>query len=144
MRRIPKLKVANPVLSEHAEQVAFVNWFRLTYPNVLIFANPNGGYRSKITAGRIKAEGGVAGIPDLFIPEWGLWIEMKRTKGGVLSDNQKAIIGELDRVGYDIIIGKGADETIEKIKNRPLREVQVKLLVEYSCDGQAPGNGYPC
>lgn len=29
--------------TEHEEQKAFVRWFRLQYPNTLIFAIPNGG-----------------------------------------------------------------------------------------------------
>lgn len=48
----------------------------------LIFAIPNGGKRSKATAGKLKAEGVRAGVPDLFLPiargRWhGLFIELK-------------------------------------------------------------------
>lgn len=48
----------------------------------LIFAIPNGGKRSKATAGRLKAEGVKAGVPDLFLPvasgrHHGLFIELK-------------------------------------------------------------------
>ena len=47
-----------------------------------IFAVPNGGYRSKATAGRMKSEGLKAGVWDIFIPiqmgqHCGMWIEMK-------------------------------------------------------------------
>lgn len=78
--------------TEHEEQKEFVRWFRECYENtkgVRIFAIPNGGHRNKITASKMKAEGLRSGVPDLFIPEWRLWVEMKREKGGVLSDNQK-------------------------------------------------------
>lgn len=34
----------------------------------LLFAVPNGGFRSKATAGKLKAEGVKAGVPDLFLP----------------------------------------------------------------------------
>jgi hypothetical protein len=56
--------------SEHVEQSLFVQWFRRSYPNVLIFAIPNGGARSKATAGRLRVEGVVAGVPALIVPEW--------------------------------------------------------------------------
>lgn len=102
--------------SEHLEQVEFVQWFRMKYPEVLIFAIPNGGYRSKILAGKLKAEGVVAGIPDLFIPEWGLWIEMKKAKGGRLSENQKTIISILEKIdGHKVIVAHGFESAKEKL-----------------------------
>ena len=39
---------------EHGEQVAFVDWFRATFPSILIYAIPNGGKRS-ITEAKRKA-----------------------------------------------------------------------------------------
>jgi hypothetical protein len=103
------------VPSEHVEQSLFVQWFRRSYPNVLIFAIPNGGARSKATAGRLKVEGVVAGVPDLFCPEWKLWIEMKRTKGGVVSAEQKGMIDYLQSVGYRAIVCKGAEHAKAQI-----------------------------
>ena len=108
---MPILKVP----SEHVEQSLFVQWFRRSYPNVLIFAIPNGGARSRATAGRLKVEGVVPGIPDLFCPEWHLWIEMKRVKGGALSAEQKGMIEYLRGVGYHVIVGKGAEDAKAQI-----------------------------
>jgi hypothetical protein len=53
-----------------------------------IFAVPNGGYRSKATAGRMKSEGLKAGVWDIFIPvqmgqHCGMWIEMKAGKNSL-------------------------------------------------------------
>jgi hypothetical protein len=39
----------------------------------------------------------VRGIPDLFIPEWRLWVEMKRKTGGRLSTEQKSMINYLQK-----------------------------------------------
>ncbi len=103
------------VPSEHVEQSMLVQWFRRSYPNVLIFAIPNGGARSKATAGKLKVEGVVPGIPDLFVPEWKLWVEMKRTKGGVVSDEQFGMIDYLQSVGYHVIVGKGAEHAKAQI-----------------------------
>jgi len=101
--------------TEHEEQRELVRWFRQTFPGVLIFAVPNGGSRSKATAGRLKAEGVVPGIPDLFVPAWRLWVEMKRTKGGSLSKEQKYIINYLQCEKYSCIVGNGNKDAQEKI-----------------------------
>ncbi len=101
--------------TEHEEQRELVRWFRQTWPGVRIFAVPNGGARSKATAGRLKAEGVASGVPDLFVPAWRLWIEMKRTKGGSLSPEQKDWIAYLESVGYCVIVGKGAEDAKRQI-----------------------------
>jgi len=101
--------------SEHEEQVGLVNWFRERFPDVLIFAIPNGGHRAIRTAQMLKMEGVVAGIPDLFVPAWTLWIEMKRAKGGRLSPEQKAMIAYLEGVGHDVIVGRGAADASSSI-----------------------------
>ena len=101
--------------SEHSEQVGLINWFRLQYPNVLIFAIPNGEKRAITVAKRLKAEGVVRGIPDLFIPQWNLWVEMKRESGGRLSPDQKSMITYLESIGNTVIIGKGAADASKQI-----------------------------
>lgn len=103
------------VRTEHEEQRELVQWFRQTFPGVLIFAIPNGGARSAATAGRLKAEGVVAGVPDLFVPAWRMWIEMKRTKGGSVSPDQKSVMGYLENTGYICIVAKGRADAVEKI-----------------------------
>ena len=59
-------------MSEHAHQAALIQWAALaerTWPELrLLYAIPNGGQRSKATAGKLKAEGVRAGIPDLCLP----------------------------------------------------------------------------
>lgn len=99
----------DPLPSEHFEQRELVRWFRQTYKGVRIFAIPNGGIRSRATAGKLKAEGVSAGVPDLFVPAWGLWIEMKRQKGGVVSAEQKDWMNYLQSVNHVCIVGKGAE-----------------------------------
>ena len=101
--------------SEHDEQVGLVNWFRTKFPGVLIFAIPNGEHRAISTAKRLKAEGVTPGIPDLFIPEWLLWIEMKKTKGGRVSREQTNMIGYLEGVGHTVVVGLGARDASERI-----------------------------
>lgn len=100
-----KLPVLIP--SEHVEQRNFVSWFRKTYPGVLIFAIPNGGKRGKAEAMRLQAEGVVSGVPDLCIPAWRVYIEMKRVKGGTVSKEQREILAYLEGCGYTVAVCKG-------------------------------------
>jgi hypothetical protein len=101
--------------TEHEEQREVVRWFRQSWPGVRIFSIPNGGARSKATAGRLKAEGVASGVPDLFIPAWRLWVEMKRSKGGSLSTEQKDWLAYLESVDYWVIVGKGADDAKRQV-----------------------------
>lgn len=101
--------------SEDHEQMLFVQWFRRTYPGVRIFAIPNGGHRHPAVAAKLKVTGATRGVPDLFVPEWRLWIEMKRAKGGVLSAEQKDWINYLKSIDYDCIVGKGFDDAKAQI-----------------------------
>jgi len=69
------------------------------------------------TAARLKVEGVCAGVPDLFIPAWRLWVEMKRQKGGVVSAEQKDWLAYLESVGYTTLVCKGAEDAKKKIED---------------------------
>ena len=102
-------------MSEHLEQREFVSWFRKTHPGVRIFAIPNGGWRGIAAGARFKAEGVSAGVPDLFIPSWRVWVEMKRAKGGVLSEKQKDWRDYLIGCGYKVIVAHGKEAAQREI-----------------------------
>lgn len=102
--------MTKPIPTEHAEQVCFVQWFKLKFPNVRIAAIPNGGFRHQATAKAMKAEGQSPGFPDLFIPEWRMFIEMKRSKGGSVSPEQKEWLGYLESHGYRCFVCKGFEQ----------------------------------
>ncbi len=112
--RSPVLKVAIP--TEHQEQRDLVRWFRRKYAPVRIFAIPNGGYRSMTDAAKFKAEGLSAGIPDLFVPAWRLWVEMKRQKGGRVSPEQADWIKYLESVGYTCLVCPGSENAQAQIE----------------------------
>lgn len=107
-------------LSEHDEQVALMQWWALACKHFgiteqLLFAIPNGGARNAVTGAMLKSEGVRSGVPDLFLAvpcgRWcGLFIELKKRKGGVVSPAQKLMRGELDAQNYACFICKGWDE----------------------------------
>ena len=78
---------ARPRHQESTLQKTCVAWFRAQYPEhaLMLFAVPNGGGRSRIEAGIMKAEGVTAGVSDLIFLEarggyGALCIEMKTTE----------------------------------------------------------------
>lgn len=80
--------------NESVEQQCLFRWAEFAsgkYPELrLMYHIPNGGARSKATAGRLKAEGVKAGVPDICLPVsrdgyHGLYIELKRERGGKIS-----------------------------------------------------------
>lgn len=101
--------------TEHEEQRELVSWFRKTFNSVRIFAIPNGGARGLATAARLKAEGASAGVPDLFVAAWCLWIEMKRERGGVISPEQQDWLAYLSGVGHTTIVAKGCEDAKKQI-----------------------------
>ena len=103
--------------SEHLQQVRLVSWFRRTYPGVRVFAIPNGGARSGIQGAKLKAEGVSPGVPDIFVPAWNLWVEMKREAGGVVSPVQRDWIAYLERIGHWVIVGHGFEDAKRQIED---------------------------
>ena len=111
---------------EHTEQVNLIKWWALACHKYglderLLFAIPNGGERNVIVASKLKAEGVRAGVPDLFLAcgngsHHGLFIEMKKTKGGRVSDNQKSFISLLTDRGYKAIVCHGWNEARQTIE----------------------------
>lgn len=117
--------------TESMEQCRFVSYFRKVYTGVMIFAVPNGGHRGKVTAMRLKAEGVTRGVPDLYIPEWRLWIEMKRQKGGRLSKEQVEVMSYLtDRCKDSAIVACGFDDAINKVNEFVLKN-NIKMGVQF-------------
>ncbi len=101
---------------EHRLQCMCVRYFHYKYPAYrgLLFAVPNGGARSKATAGRLKAEGVVAGVSDLLflVPRGkyhGLCLETKTPKGRQ-SPEQKEWQKKVEAQGYLYKIYRNFDE----------------------------------
>ena len=121
---------------EHQIQCACVKWFNLQYPEYrgLLFAVPNGGARSKATAGKLKAEGVVAGVADLIllIPMvirtnlgkriWhGLCIELK-TPQGRQSKEQRQWQHKVEGMGYEYTICRSFDDFKYKLEEWWMRD----------------------
>jgi hypothetical protein len=117
---------------EHAEQSALIKWAELStakHPELrLLFASPNGGKRNVITAMNMKREGVKPGVPDLFLacPSkgfHGLFIEMKKRKGGKTSEAQYRWLTDLSLAGYQVAICAGWEEAKGLIEQYLIKEL---------------------
>ena len=105
---------------ESALQRSFFQWVRLQYPNLVVFAIPNGGFRNIREAVRLKAEGVLAGVPDVFLAEAkggfsGLFIEFKAGKGR-LTVKQKELIEKLRNNGFRVEVCSSLMDTMTIVK----------------------------
>lgn len=105
--------------AEAVEQEMLFRWRDYAikqYPGIeLMFHIPNGGSRHPVEAARLKAQGVKAGVSDIFLPvprnEYhGLWIEMKREKGGRVTEAQTEWIARMREQGYCAVVAHGFEE----------------------------------
>lgn len=108
--------VTLPVPTEHEEQVALFQWAALNEwhePRLeLLYAIPNGGARHPAVAAKLKAEGVKPGVSDVCLPVagggyHGLYIELKRLKGGAVTPEQTRWNQLLLRQGYRAVVCRG-------------------------------------
>ena len=104
-------------MDEHQHQVRFMAVLRNFYRDVLVFAVPNGGKRDPKEAKRLVDEGVLSGVSDLMVAEpvgeyHGLFLEMKRAKGGTVSDKQELFMSRANQRGYKCVVAHGAEEAL--------------------------------
>lgn len=115
-----------PATEEHDAQVALFDDHikpRLV-AGAVAFAIPNGGYRAKREAGKIKAEGGAAGVPDIFAlhQRQVYFLEMKKAKGGRVSKEQKDMMARLTSAGAICAVAAGLEQAVAQLERWGLLE----------------------
>ena len=107
---------ALPVPTESVEQQCLFRWARMeeaAHPELRwLYHVPNGGKRDRRVAAKLCGEGVKPGVPDLCLPVprgefHGLYIEMKRLRGGTTSTEQKEWLEELKKQGYHACVCRG-------------------------------------
>lgn len=121
--------------SEKRHQIQLVGYARRTYPGLITIISPvtkfAGTKGARIYQGlQQRAMGYLSGTPDIFFPYarggfHGLFIELKRTAGGRLEDQQRDMIKALIAEGYCAVVCRGYDEarmTLDKYMRSERRE----------------------
>jgi hypothetical protein len=110
--------------TENAEQATLFQWAELASgarPELrLLYAIPNGGLRDGRTAAILARTGVKSGVPDLCLPVarggWhSLYLELKRAKGGRVSENQKNWINALNDQGNKAVVCHGFEQAKQAI-----------------------------
>lgn len=113
------------VPNESEEQKMLFRWaavMKRQMPELeLMYHIPNEGKRSRVTGMKLKAEGLKSGVPDICLPVArkgysALYIEMKRTVGGRVSDNQAYWIELLNKHGNAAMVARGWREAADFIE----------------------------
>jgi len=112
--------------AEHMEQAKFTAFMRTYHPSILFFAIPNGGYRTASEAARLKAEGVLAGVADIFVAQskegvretisYGLFLEFKAPgKSNTQSAAQKEFEEKALVRGYGYAIVDSAADAVREV-----------------------------
>ncbi len=117
-RRLP-LSAKSTVPHESYEQIKLATW--LWKKGIKFTASANGGSRNAIEGAKFKRMGVSPGFPDVEIPlpvkpYHGLYIELKRVKGGKVSDVQQEWLDYLNDKGYYACVAKGFEHAKEIVE----------------------------
>ncbi len=129
-------RIEQPIPTEYEEQCAVIRWARMMAskePRLNLLHGDSSGVRVPIgCAVKMKKAGAIKGWPDLFLAvykQWwnvssenyqfyhGLFIELKRRKGSIISYEQSEIHALLRKQGYCVIVCRGSDDAIKVIKH---------------------------
>lgn len=112
------------VPTEDEEQESLFRWAAFAsakYPFLKRLVHiPNEGKRSTGYGAKLKRMGLMKGFPDIFLPfmsgsKGGLFIELKRSKGGRVTPEQEEWIASLNEAGYTAVVCLGWDEARKAI-----------------------------
>jgi streptogramin lyase len=113
----PTLKF--PRVTESKIQKTIVRQLQLCgVPDLVWFHPANGGARTKAEAGRFRAEGVVAGIPDLVLLHKGrsYFLELKAAKGR-LSPAQRDVHTRIVAAGGNVCTAYGLDAALAQLED---------------------------
>ena len=106
--------------TEYAECQVFHQWLELNHIRHTHIGNESqiGGRAGIIRGAKLKAIGQSKGFPDylLIVNDKLIAIEMKRQKGGKVSDEQRDWLDALAKAGVEGYIAHGANEAMEIVQ----------------------------
>ena len=122
------MTIKNTTPHESWEQQSLVAELERLEPGILMEINPAAGMKlDKRMAAAVKTLGYQAGTLDIFLPEHRIYIELKRQKGGSLSDEQKARVPRLEAAGYRVIVAHGAVDAVDQLRKLGLFQLTIEI-----------------
>ena len=99
-------------------QAAIVEWVRTVAPGLIAFHVPNGGYRTKAEAARMKWVGVLAGVPDVVVLglDGRCWLIEVKAPGGSLSPEQCVIRDRCVALRIPFVVAKSIDDVRQAFK----------------------------
>lgn len=121
-KRLPPRAPTQPT-EEQIHRTVVEHLERFAAPGVFYFHVPNGDIRHKGAAGRLKAMGTRAGVPDLVLIKGGhtYGLELKRP-GEKQSDNQILVEGQWEHAGGTYAVAHGLDYALDTLREWGLLE----------------------
>lgn len=111
-----KKKQDKTIPLEKTEQINLVTQFKQKYPGVVIFMVRNDGHRTQSEKAEQLLLGLHKGVSDLVIPEFRIFLEMKRIKNSEWSEEQQEFKRYIESIGYYYVLGYGCDDALSKIE----------------------------
>jgi hypothetical protein len=107
-----------PVPRGPESQVQIAVRAALTWHGIRSAHVPNGGSRNPIEARKLKAQGVLAGFPDLVVwaPGKGMACMEVKAASGRVSDAQEAMIAQLEADGVPVAIVRSVDDALAAVK----------------------------
>jgi len=112
-------RVGKVYVEEQDQQIALVEYCRIfCWPTCVVFAIPNGGYRSPKEGPILKAMGVAEGFPDLGFLHKNVarFLELKATDRNKPTKAQRDMQDKLQQAGFDCEIAYGFDHAIRIIE----------------------------
>lgn len=107
-------------ISESADQISGIAWFRESYPHAKIVATVNERNSSERDMQRLKRQGLVTGFPDIsiYINGKAYFIENKRSKAtaSAIKKDQVIQLNELQDQGFEVAVCFGLPAFKVKVK----------------------------
>ena len=112
-------------ITEACAQIAFISYLEIYYPDIFVFHIPNGEKRHPKIGAKLKKMGVRAGVADLYIMDYKLFIEMKKPykkiknlkENAYLTENQIQFKKKALKTNHAYIIAYGFKDAVEKFEN---------------------------
>lgn len=111
-------------LPESTIQADIVKWVRFHYPHLTIFHIPNGEVRSASVGRKLKRMGVLKGVFDLYLMDYHLFIEVKRTEKDKLSLDQLKFKTTAVATNHKVMEVHGFKEAVAKLREFLQQEEQ--------------------